>query len=78
MLITLTAYLKGFVGELSELHSRKNEMQTHPFPTQMPVWRHPDASVHRLPVAHITYEDEAWSGGMIWVVLGADDTKLHG
>jgi hypothetical protein len=53
-------------------------MQTHPFPTQMPVWRHLDAPEHRLPVTHFTYENEAWSGGMIRVLLGTDDTKLHG
>ena len=44
----------------------------------MPVWRHLDAPEHRLPVAHFTYENEAWSGGMIRVLLGTDDTKLHG
>jgi hypothetical protein len=53
-------------------------MQTHPFPTQMPVCRHLDASEHRLPVAHFTYEDEVGSSGMIRVLLVADDTKLHG
>lgn len=44
----------------------------------MPVWRHLDAPHHRLPVAHFTCEEEAWCGGMIRILLGADDTELHG
>ena len=44
----------------------------------MPIWRHLDVPVHRLPVAHFTYEDEAWSDGIIRVLVGADDTELHG
>jgi hypothetical protein len=44
----------------------------------MPVWRHLDAPHHRLPIAHFAHEDEAWPGGMIWLLLGADDTELHG
>jgi hypothetical protein len=44
----------------------------------MAVWRHLDAPHHRLPVAHVTYEDEAWPGRMIRLLLCADDTELHG
>jgi len=43
----------------------------------MPV-QHLDAPDHRLPVAYLTREDEARSGGMIGVLLGANDTEVHG
>ena len=74
----LTAYLKGFVGELRRTAWHENEMHTHPFPTQVPVWRHLDAPHHRLTVAHFTCKVEAWPSGMIRLFLGANDTEVHG
>lgn len=44
----------------------------------MPFWRHLDAPQHRLPVPYFTCEHEAWSGGIIWIHLGADETEVHG
>lgn len=43
----------------------------------MPVQRHLDAPHRRRLIARFTCEDEAWSGGIIWVLLSADDTEVH-